>query len=251
MTWVSPVDIVIPMAGEGSRFRDAGYTAPKPFVDVGGAAMIERVMENLALPGARYILIAQQAHVDAERALVDDLRRRFPCEFVTITQRTEGTAATLLFARHAFHRDGPILIANSDQLVDGGVGAMVAHAEAQRLDGSIMTFEDPTRNPKWSFARVDDAGMVVEVKEKVAISTHATVGIYYFSSGEAFVDAAVQMIISNDRTNGEFYTCPVYNHLIVQGKRVGTWDIAPQAMHGLGTPEDLRAYLAQRQPDAQ
>jgi len=242
------VDVVIPMAGEGSRFRDAGFMAPKPFVDVAGEPMIARVMENLALPGARYILIAQRAHLEAAKDIAARLEREHACEFVAIAQRTEGTAATLLFARHVFHRAGPILVANSDQLVDGGVLGMVTDAVTRTLDGSIMTFEDPTRNPKWSFARTDDAGMVLEVREKVAISTHATVGIYYFGSGEQFVDAATQMIICNDRTNNEFYTCPVYNHVIAAGGRVGTWNIPSTAMHGLGTPEDLAAYVAQYHP---
>ena len=244
MTQSAAVNVVIPMAGDGNRFREAGYPAPKPFVDVRGATMIERVMENLFLPNARYILIAQQAHVDAQRRVVADLEERFPCEFVTLTQRTEGTAATVLFARRLFRGDVPLLIANSDQFVDDGCASMVSHAIEQDLDGCIMTFEEPTRNPKWSFARVDDRGFVVEVKEKVGISTHATVGIYYFRRGEEFVDAATQMIISNDRTNGEFYTCPVYNYLIAEGRRIGTWDIAAGSMHGLGTPADLDAFLA-------
>ncbi len=242
------VTVVIPMAGDGHRFREAGYQLPKPFVDVRGAAMIERIIENIALPDARYILIARQEHIEAQQQIVADLERRYPCEFVTLSQKTEGTAATILFARHRFRGDRPLLIANADQLVDGGCAEMVRHALERELDGCIMTFEEPTRNPKWSFARVDDRGFVVEVREKVAISTHATVGIYYFRRGDEFVDAATQMIISNDRTNGEFYTCPVYNYLIAMGRKVGTWEIPAACMHGLGTPADLIAYLARHAP---
>jgi dTDP-glucose pyrophosphorylase len=104
-------------------------------------------------------------------------------------------------------------------------------------------FREPGRDPKWSYARIDDRGTVLEVREKVAISDLATVGIYFFAKAAYFIDAAIDMIARNDRVNNEFYTCPVYNYMIAQGQRVGVYEIAQSAMHGLGVPEDLDAYI--------
>ncbi len=113
----------------------------------------------------------------------------------------------------------------------------------KNLDGSILTFTDTEKNPKWSFARINNEALVVEVQEKKAISEFATVGIYFFTKGSDFVNGAIDMIINNDRVNNEFYTCPVYNYLIKEGKQIGIYNIEFNQMHGLGTPDDLEKYL--------
>lgn len=237
------INVLIPMAGAGSRFSKAGYRKPKPFIDVAGKPMIVRVLENLALPDARYILVAQREHVRAEADLVREIERNYSATFVQIDGITEGTACTVLHARGLIGSDTPLLIANSDQIVDFDVSGFVDDCSARNLDGSILTFQDETRDPKWSFARLGEEGLVVEVKEKQAISEFATVGIYLFRRGVDFVEAAIEMMLSQDRVNNEYYTCPVYNYLIKDGKRIGVYDIPETAMHGIGTPDDLDAYL--------
>lgn len=237
------INVLIPMAGAGSRFSKAGYSKPKPFIDVAGKPMIVRVLENLAMPDARYILVAQREHVQAEADLVREIENNYPATFVDIDGLTEGTACTVLHARSLINNDTPLLIANSDQIVDFEVQDFVKDCKARGLDGSILTFQDKTRDPKWSFARIDEKGLVLEVKEKQAISEFATVGIYLFSRGASFVDATIEMLLKQDRVNGEYYTCPVYNYLIKSGGDVGVYDIPVAAMHGIGTPNDLSAYL--------
>jgi dTDP-glucose pyrophosphorylase len=200
-------------------------------------------MENLALPRARYVLIARSAHLAAEPEVVASLQRSYPCQFVTVDALTEGSACTVLEAAHLIDSDVPMFIANSDQLVDGGIADMYREAVAGRMDGSIMTFREPSRDPKWSYVRLNEEGWVVEAKEKIAISDLATVGIYYFGRGRDFVASAREMIGANDRVNNEFYTCPVYNYLVKSRGRVGHHEISQAAMHGLGTPPDLARYL--------
>jgi UDP-N-acetylglucosamine diphosphorylase / glucose-1-phosphate thymidylyltransferase / UDP-N-acetylgalactosamine diphosphorylase / glucosamine-1-phosphate N-acetyltransferase / galactosamine-1-phosphate N-acetyltransferase len=237
------INIVIPMAGEGSRFKQAGYEKPKPFIDVKGKPMIVRVIENLYYPNAKYILIAREEHLKAEAALVKEISATYNAEFIAIEKLTEGTACTVLFARSFINNDTPLLIANSDQIIDDSIQKFIDDSNSRGLDGSILTFIDAERNPKWSFAKINADGLVTEVKEKQAISEYATVGIYYFAKGNKFVDNAIDMIINNERVNNEFYTCPVYNYLIQQKGKVGIYNIAPAAMHGIGTPDDLNAYL--------
>jgi len=244
------LNVVIPMAGMGSRFAQAGYAKPKPFVDMWGEPMIARVLENLAYPGARYILIARKEHIEAEPDAVDRLRSKFPIEIRLIDQVTEGSAATVLFAREDFASDTPMLIANCDQLVDGGIAGMVNDCLGRGLDGSVMVFRDDARDTKWSFVKLNGDGLVTEAREKVPISDLATVGIYMFSRGVDFREAAIEMIVRNDRVNREFYTCPVYNYLVDWGRRIGVHTIEPDAMHGIGTPDDLVHYMSrhERQP---
>ncbi len=237
------MNIVIPMAGRGSRFEVAGFTHPKPFIDVLGKPMISRVMENLHYPDATYYLLAREEHLELEKETVKQILGSFNAHFIPINQLTEGTACTVLFARSFIQNDQPLLIANSDQIVDINVSDFIKDCFTKQLDGSILCFDDIECNPKWSFAKIDTNGRVLEVKEKEPISNLATVGIYLFSKGSTFVDAAIDMIVRNERVNNEFYTCPVYNYAISNGHNFGVYTIEASAMHGLGTPNDLTIYL--------
>ncbi len=235
------VQVVVPMAGRGERFARAGYDLPKPYIDVAGRPMIERVMENLSMPAARFIAIAQREAL--EHPMASTLARP-GVTTVAIDSATEGAACTVLLARRHLSRDAPLLIANCDQIVDMNFERFVADCHDRDLDGSILVFRDADWNPKWSFAEVDDSGRVVRVAEKQPISDLATVGLYYFRRAGDFIDAAIDMIANNERVNGEFYVCPSYNYAITNGLSIGVFEVPTEAMHGLGTPEDLERYLA-------
>ncbi len=236
------VRVVIPAAGDGSRFRKAGFVKPKPFIDVLGRPMIEHVVDNVASARSRVHLLLRNEHVTGEAELVERFQARGYAVH-TVDKLTEGTACTLLLARQAIDDDTPMLVANSDQYVEFSVDAFVGDCLDRDLDGSILVFRDPSRNPKWSFARLNGEGLVCEVAEKKPISDLATVGIYFFRRGSDFVRGAIDMIARNDRVNNEFYTCPVYNYLIQRGLRIGVFEVSQNAMHGLGTPEDLADYI--------
>ena len=237
------INIVFPLAGLGSRFAKEGYEKPKPFIDVDGKPMIVRVLENLAYPDARYILIARKEHMEKEKELVEKIEKEFNAIFISIDKLTEGTACTVLYARKYINNNEPLLIANSDQIVDMNIADFIDDSSERKLDGSILTFIDEFKDPKWSFAKIDGNNLVTEVKEKVVISKFATVGIYLYSRGKDFVDSTIDMIIENERVNGEFYTCPTYNYAIKENAKIGIYNIDYIQMHGIGTPEDLKIYL--------
>lgn len=237
------INIVIPMAGAGSRFAKTGYEKPKPFIDVDGKPMIVRVLENLSYPNARYILIARKEHMEKEAKLVAQIEKEFNAIFIPIDKLTEGTACTVLYARKYINNDEPLLIANSDQIVDIKMASFIDDCFTENLDGSILTFIDEFKDPKWSFAKIDDNNLVIEVKEKTVISKYATVGIYLYLKGKDFVNASIDMIIENERVNNEFYTCPTYNYAINENKKIGIYNIKFNQMHGIGTPEDLNKYI--------
>jgi dTDP-glucose pyrophosphorylase len=232
------MNILIPMAGAGSRFQQAGYTFPKPLIDVEGKPMIQVVVENLNID-ATFIYVVQKSH-RAQYNLDTLLNLITPgCKIVEVDGLTEGAACTTLLAKEHINNDEPLLMANSDQFVEWDSNEFMYKMNEQKVDGGILTFK--ATHPKWSFAKVDEYGYVTEVQEKNPISDIATVGVYYWAKGSDYVKYAEQMIDKNIRTNNEFYVCPVYNEGIGDGKKFKTFNI--EKMWGLGTPEDLKYYI--------
>ena len=230
--------VLIPMAGLGSRFAEAGFILPKPLIDVNGLPMIQRVIENLNID-AKYIFIVQKEHC-IKYNLIAHLKLMAPgCEVVQVNGLTEGAACTSLLAKELINNNNHLLIANSDQLVKWNSCDFMYSMLASNCDGGILTFKD--NNPKWSFAKVDNNNYVTEVAEKRVISDNATVGIYYFKRGCDYVRFAEQMISKNIRVRNEFYICPVFNEAIQENKKIKIFPA--QEMWGLGTPIDLKHYL--------
>jgi NDP-sugar pyrophosphorylase family protein len=237
------LNIVIPMAGRGSRFQEAGYAFPKPLIDVKGRTMIDVVTRNLRPKGDyRFIFVCQRDHVkkyDLHNILKNATDGKF--EIVQIDGVTEGAACTVLCATEYVNNDDELMIANSDQFIELDINNFLAEARLGAKDGFVMTFE--ASHPKWSYARTDKNGLVLETAEKRVVSNQATVGIYYYKRGRDFVAAAQSMIQKNVRSNNEFYVCPTYNEMILAGKKIYIYPIDVEKMHGLGTPEDLETFL--------
>jgi|TARA_S200000501_G_C20859064_1_gene758937 NDP-sugar pyrophosphorylase family protein len=230
------MNIIVPMAGAGSRFEKAGYTFPKPLIEVKGQPMIAKVVENLNLQG-RYIFLVQKTHYD-KYDLKNLLNLIAPgCEIVQIEGLTEGAACTVLKARDLIDNDTPLIISNSDQFIKWNSFETIS--SFNNADGGILTFKSV--HPKHSFAKVDGDGFVTEVAEKNPISSDATVGIYHWKKGSNFVKYADQMIEKNIRTNNEFYVCPVYNEAFKDGLKVKASLV--DEMWGMGTPEELNNFL--------
>lgn len=239
------LNIVIPMAGAGSRFAKEGYADPKPLIPVHGQPMIKVVINNLR-PSRdhRFIFICQRSHV-AAYGLKEKLSAWAPgCSIIELDGLTEGAACTVLTARDLIDNDDALMIANSDQYVDCDINDYLGALDASRLDGYIMTMQSDSS--KWSFVGLDDAGLATRVVEKEVISNEATVGIYNFRRGRDFVGSVDAMIAADLRVNGEFYVAPAYNEMINEGQRIGVYSIGTDGagMHGLGIPADLNAFLA-------
>ena len=237
--WVDKkLNVLIPMAGAGSRFATAGYTFPKPLIDVEGKPMIQVVVENLNID-ANYIYVVQKSH--REKYNLDTLLNLITpnCTIVEVDGVTEGAACTALLAKEFIDNANPLFFANSDQFVEWDSNEFFYKMNENDADGGIPVFH--STHPKWSFAKLDEDGFVTEVQEKNPISDLATIGFYYWKQGSDFVKYSEEMIEQDIRVNGEFYVCPVYNNAIKGGLKVRTFD-TPK-MWGLGTPEDLKHYL--------
>ena len=232
------LNVLIPMAGAGSRFEQAGYTFPKPLIDVRNKPMIQVVIENLNID-ANYIFLVQKKH--REKYNLDTLLNLLTpgCKIVEVDGITEGAACTALLAKELINNDNPLFFANSDQFVEWDSNDFMYKMQETNADGGIVTFK--AIHPKWSFAKVNENGLVTEVAEKNPISDNATVGYYYWKYGSDFIKYAEQMIEKNIRVNNEFYVCPVFNQAISDKKEIRTFNV--EKMWGLGTPEDLHYYL--------
>ena len=232
------MNVIVPMAGAGSRFQQAGYSFPKPLIDVDGKPMIQVVVENLNI-AAHHIFIVQKEHYEKYnlKYLLNLIAQG--CDIIQVDGITEGAACTTLLAKELINNDQPLLFANSDQYFDWDSNEFMYSMIADEIDGGMLTFT--ATHPKWSFAKLNEDGYVIEVAEKKPISNVATCGIYYWKRGSDYVKYAEQMIEKNIRVNNEFYVCPVFNEAIEDGKRIRTFHI--DKMWGLGTPEDLNNFL--------
>lgn len=231
------MNVLIPMAGAGSRFEAAGYTFPKPLIEVHGKPMIQVVVENLAID-ARFIFVVRAEQ--REKYQLDRLLGLIApeCEIVEVDHLTEGAACTALLAKDLINSDSPLFFANSDQYVEWSSSEFFYKMQESGCDGGIVTFK--ATHPKWSFAKVRPDGLVSEVAEKNPISDDATAGLYYWKHGSDFVRFAESMIKKNIRVSNEFYVCPVFNEAISAGKRIKAYQV--DRMWGLGTPEDLTEF---------
>ena len=232
------LNVLIPMAGAGSRFAQAGFTFPKPLIEVHNKPMIQVVVENLNIT-ANYIFIVQKEHYEKYN-LKYLLNLIAPdCTIVQVEGVTEGAACTTLLAKEFIDNDKHLVIANSDQFIEWNSNEAMYGFNADDIDAGMLTFK--ATHPKWSYAKLNEVGFVSEVAEKKVISDNATVGVYYWNKGSDYVKYAEQMIEKDIRVNNEFYVCPVFNEAIENGKKIKIKEISK--MWGIGTPEDLSYFL--------
>jgi dTDP-glucose pyrophosphorylase len=234
------INVLIPMAGQGSRFVQAGYTTIKPLIDVNGKFMVELVIDSLNID-ANFIFVICGEHCE-EYDLENILPRLRPnCTIIKTWGKQQGTTHSVLAAKNVINNNNPLLISNADQIWNWDSEKFYTQISTEDISGSIVTFIDNTKNPKYSFAKVDENGFVIEVAEKNPISNLGTAGIYYYKFGCEFVKYAEQMIAKNIRVNNEFYVVPVYNEFIQDNKKIKAFNC--NKLIELGTPEALESYL--------
>lgn len=232
------MNILIPMAGLGSRFHHERYPLPKPLIDVNGEPMIAAAVRSLGLEGKYIFVVRQDQHTALIRQTIKSILSE--SEIVVIDRVTEGPACTALMCSEQIDNQQELVITNCDQVMMWN--AQLFLHTARLYDGCVVTYHSDT--PKNSYARVDATGRVTEIREKKVISNISLNGIHYWKRGEYFVRSAQKMIEMKDRApNGEFYIAPTYNYMIENGLTVGIHHIPNQQHNAVGVPEDLERYL--------
>lgn len=239
--------IIVPMAGRGSRLADAGYELPKPLIEIEEQPMFKWALQSIDdIPYDQIAFIILREH-DEQFDFAATLKQHYPQSNVVILDAvTEGQLQTILMARDFINVDDDLLIANCDTYLKADIATDIKNRE-ERTAGIISVADLP--GDRWSFARTDDTGYVVEVAEKVRISDYASTGLYYFSDGAQFVSIAETMIANQEKTRGEYYVIPVYQKLIEMGQLVEI-SIADEVWD-MGNPEALnrfKAYLESNVP---
>ncbi len=235
--YIPKLTIIIPMAGLGSRFYNKGYTDPKPFIKVDGKYMIQKVIDNIGIVSDNYIFIMRKEHEEYMDKFIKELKN---VTIIYISELTEGAACTILKAEEYMNPDDQLLLVNSDQYLEWDPFEFLLHS--QNFDGCISVFKETENSEKWSYAKIDENGLVESVSEKKRISEFATTGVYYYKYSSDFIKCAKQMIDKKIKVNNEYYTCPVYNEAILNGLKIGIK--LCDKMWSLGTPEDLDYYNA-------
>jgi len=239
--------ILVPMAGLGSRFAREGFALPKPFIDVAGKMMIERVLDGLAAPDSRLVLVIQERFRAEHPERLARLERGYGARFAAVARPTLGAACTCLAAFEQIDPDAPLLVSDSDTVVDNAtLRAFLAAAEdgPDRPEGAgcLMTFA--SGESCYSYVELDERGLATGTREKEPVSAHALCGLYHFRRGRDFLRAAIDQQIYGDMARGEYYLSGVYNQLIRRGGRVTAFPVAPESFRCLGAPAQLAENLA-------
>jgi dTDP-glucose pyrophosphorylase len=233
------MNVLIPMAGLGSRFLTKGFKLPKPLIDVNGTPMIIKAVESLGIKDAHYLfVVSTNAHTET---IKEEISKDIDCEFIEINYLTEGAACSALLFKDKINNDDELIMANCDQIMEWNPDMFLMNV--RQYDGAVVTYHETT--DKNSYARIDSFGRVLEIREKQVISNVALNGIHYWKKGRYFVESAEAMIEADERAlNGEFYVGPTYNYMINKGLNVGIYHIPNQQHHAVGVPEDLARYIA-------
>lgn len=238
--------IIMPMAGEGSRFAKAGWTTPKPLIELRGVPLFQRAIGSVALPGVemKYSFIVRQEHIDKQHIdrLIQDILPE--ARIFSVLKTTRGAVETCLVAEAAIDDDDAVVVMDCDlEFRSAGYNQLVSKALSLPADeadgGALVSFESD--NPRYSYALVDDGGRVLRTAEKEPISNHALCGAYFFGSGKDFKRIAHQLLDDGTHGKAEFYVSLLYNYLLAEGKivRLATME----EYYSYGTPEELKNYL--------
>lgn len=233
------MNIVIPMAGAGSRFQKIGIQTPKPLIEVLGKTLIEHSIDSFDVPG-RFIFITREFdNPEDNKKLEAILRARRPeCEIIQLKTLTSGATETVLAARDFINTDEPLVVYNCDQLINWEPEAFLQFVEVRKPGAALVLYN--STDPKNSFAEIDD-GQIINLVEKKAVSNHALIGFHYWAHGDEFVRSA-DKLIEHFRINGqpECYISETFNYL---GRGILPYHIADHVYVPLGTPEDVAKYV--------
>ena len=234
------------MAGEGSRFAKAGWTTPKPLIELNGQPLFKHAISSVAADGIamKYSFIVRQEHID-KYGIDRGIRSFLPeANIFSVMQTTRGAVETCLMAESAIADDDAVIVMDCDlefrsakfiEIIRGILAQPLGQAEG----GALVSFN--TDQPKYSYAEVGADGLVKRTAEKEVISSHALCGAYFFATGKRFKQVAHQLLDEPEFKKPEYYVSLLYNYLLARGEKVY---LAPmEEYYSYGTPEELQRYL--------
>lgn len=238
--------IVMPMAGEGSRFANAGWTIPKPLIELDGQPLFKHAISSVTADGIemKYSFIVRHEHI--EKYGIDAGIKSFLPEanIFSVMKTTRGAVETCLIAESAIADDDAVIVMDCDlefrsvkfiEIIKGILFQSMEEANG----GALVSFESD--QPKYSYAEVGEDGYVVRTAEKEVISNHALCGAYFFSTGKRFKEIAYQLLNESEFNKKEYYVSLLYNYMLAAGEKVRL--VPMEEYYSYGTPEELQRYL--------
>ncbi len=236
------MNFVIPMAGRGQRFVDAGYELPKMLIEAKGKTLLEWSVDSLPLELAtRLIFVSLKEHEEQfnlSHVILEKYNAHNPT-IVVLDEVTRGQAETVMMAKEHLNPEADLVVFNIDTYFSSS--SLARNLENNTIDGVLGTFPDPTDSSRFSYAKTNEEGIIIEVQEKVHISDNALTGLYHFKRCADFVELAEDIIQKGETTKGEFYIAPMYNRLIEKGHRFILDECENHAI--LGTPDELNNFI--------
>lgn len=238
------INILIPMAGEGSRFKIKGYDTPKPLIKVGDKLMIEKAIETLDIKGQYIFVVRKYENEEHNFLLKETLNKMVDNPIIyQVDHLTEGATATCLIAKEIINNEESLIITNCDQVLDWSSTDFLNSID-ETDDGVVITYN--SNSPKNSYIKLDERGLGLKLAEKDPISELALIGLHYWKRGKDFVSSAEELIDRENKSGNEYYIAPTYNILIEEGKKIKNYHFDKGQYHSLGSPEDYKNYLGKQ-----
>ena len=238
--------IVMPMAGEGSRFIKEGWTTPKPLIELNGLPLFKHAISSVTDKDIqmKYSFIVRQEHIDKYQ--IDKGIRSFLPEanLFSVVKTTRGAVETCLIAENAIADDDAVIVMDCDlefrskkfmEIIKQILNKPIEEATG----GALVSFE--SNEPRYSYAALGEDGFVARTAEKEVISNHALCGAYFFASGRRFKQIAHLLLAEPAFTKPEYYVSLLFNYLLKDGEKV--WLAPMEEYYSYGTPEELKRYL--------
>ncbi len=241
-----PLHIIMPMAGEGSRFLKEGWTTPKPLIDLNGRPLFMHAVSSVDIEGVpmKYSFVVRQEHIDRYR-INEGIRSFLPDAYVfSVMKTTRGAVETCLMAESVIADDDGVIVMDCDlEFRSDGFRKIIEEILSHPADvvhgGALVSFE--SNDPRYSYAALGANGLVVRTAEKEVISNHALCGAYFFSTGRRFKQIAHRLLDEPDFKKPEYYVSLLYNYLLADGEEVHLSTM--EEYYSYGTPEELKLYL--------
>lgn len=241
-----PLHIIMPMAGEGSRFLKEGWTTPKPLIELHGLPLFKRAIGSVSIDGIpmKYSFIVRQEHIDKYQ-IDEQIKAILPqANIFSVLKTTRGAVETCLMAESVIADEDGVIVMDCDlefrskrflEILKG----ILSQSMEQSEGGALVSFE--SNEPRYSYAALGENGYVTRTAEKEVISNHALCGAYFFSSGKRFKQIAHQLLDEPEFKKPEYYVSLLYNYLLADGEKVQLATM--EEYYSYGTPEELKKYL--------
>jgi len=232
---------VLILAAGAERAEDQKDSYPLCLAELDGQPLIERIVATLdALNPSRFIFCfretdARQFHLAGITSLLAP-----GSKVVTVGERTGGAACTALLSAEYIDNTDELLIVNGNELLEIDFNVAVRSFRDAGWDAGVATF--PSIHPRYSYVRLNEAGLVVEAAEKRPVSRFATAGFYWFRQGADFVRSAKNMIRKDASVNGSFYICPALNEMILDQRQIGTYRMEAAQYKPLKTAKQVQQF---------